>query len=79
MLIMGWIPGYGSLYMVHPFISAPNFDFSKEASCSLHFKGTQFTVSGIIRWFVALLELSRDRLNALALFFLPYFSVSHIS
>jgi hypothetical protein len=21
---MGWIPGYGSLYMVHPFISAPN-------------------------------------------------------
>jgi hypothetical protein len=25
MLMMGWIPGYGSLYMVHPFISAPNF------------------------------------------------------
>jgi hypothetical protein len=25
MLIMGWMPGYGSLYMVHPFISAPNF------------------------------------------------------
>ena len=24
-LIMGWIPGYGSLYMVHLFISAPNF------------------------------------------------------
>jgi hypothetical protein len=22
---MGWIPGYGGLYMVHPFISAPNF------------------------------------------------------
>jgi hypothetical protein len=22
---MGWIPGYGSLYIVHPFISAPNF------------------------------------------------------
>jgi hypothetical protein len=22
---MGWIPGYGSVYMVHPFISAPNF------------------------------------------------------
>jgi hypothetical protein len=22
MLIMGWIPGYGSLYMDHPFISA---------------------------------------------------------
>jgi hypothetical protein len=22
---MGWIPRYGSLYMVHPFISAPNF------------------------------------------------------
>jgi hypothetical protein len=20
MLIMGWIPGYGSLYMVHPFM-----------------------------------------------------------
>jgi hypothetical protein len=27
MLIMGWIPGYGSLYMVHPFVSAPNFVF----------------------------------------------------
>jgi hypothetical protein len=25
MLIMGWIPGYGSLCMVHPFVSAPNF------------------------------------------------------
>jgi hypothetical protein len=25
MLTMGWIPGYGSLYMVHPFVSAPNF------------------------------------------------------
>jgi hypothetical protein len=25
MLVMGWIPGYGSLYMDHPFISAPNF------------------------------------------------------
>ena len=24
-LIMGWIPGYGSLMMVHPFVSAPNF------------------------------------------------------
>ena len=24
-LIMGWVPGYGSLYMVHLFISAPNF------------------------------------------------------
>ena len=24
-LIMGWIPRNGSLYMVHPFISAPNF------------------------------------------------------
>jgi hypothetical protein len=22
---MGWIPGWGSLWMVHPFISAPNF------------------------------------------------------
>jgi hypothetical protein len=22
---MGRIPGYGSLYMVHPFVSAPNF------------------------------------------------------
>jgi hypothetical protein len=22
---MGWIPGYGSLYMVHCFTSAPNF------------------------------------------------------
>ena len=25
MLIMGWIPGYSSIYMVHPFVSAPNF------------------------------------------------------
>jgi hypothetical protein len=25
MLIMGWIPGYGSLLMVHPFVSVPNF------------------------------------------------------
>ena len=24
-LIMGWIPRYGSLYMVHPLFSAPNF------------------------------------------------------
>jgi hypothetical protein len=24
-LLMGWIPGYGSLKMVHPFITAPNF------------------------------------------------------
>ena len=24
-LIMGWIPGYGSLKMVHRFVSAPNF------------------------------------------------------
>jgi hypothetical protein len=24
-LIMGWIPGCGSLLMVHPFVSAPNF------------------------------------------------------
>jgi hypothetical protein len=24
-LIMGWIPGWGSLWMVHPFILAPNF------------------------------------------------------
>jgi hypothetical protein len=22
---MGWIPGFGSLYTVHPFISTPNF------------------------------------------------------
>jgi hypothetical protein len=22
---VGWIPGWGSLWMVHPFISAPNF------------------------------------------------------
>jgi hypothetical protein len=21
---MGWIPGYGSLLMVHPFVTAPN-------------------------------------------------------
>jgi hypothetical protein len=26
---MGWIPGYGSLYMVHPFISSPSFHLSK--------------------------------------------------
>ena len=24
-LIMGWIPRWGSLWMVHPFILAPNF------------------------------------------------------
>jgi hypothetical protein len=24
-LIMGWIPGSGSLWMVHPFVSSPNF------------------------------------------------------
>jgi hypothetical protein len=24
-LIMGWIPGYGSLLMVHPFVTLPNF------------------------------------------------------
>jgi hypothetical protein len=24
-LIMGWIPGYGTLEMVHPFVSAPIF------------------------------------------------------
>jgi hypothetical protein len=24
-LILGWIPGWGSLWVVHPFISAPNF------------------------------------------------------
>jgi hypothetical protein len=24
-LIMGWTPGWGSLWMVHPFVSAPNF------------------------------------------------------
>jgi hypothetical protein len=24
-LIMGWIPGWGHLWMVHPFFSAPNF------------------------------------------------------
>jgi hypothetical protein len=24
-LIMGWIPGWGSLWLVHPFVSAPNF------------------------------------------------------
>jgi hypothetical protein len=22
---MGWIPGWGSLWMVHPFVLAPNF------------------------------------------------------
>jgi hypothetical protein len=25
LLIMGWIPGWGSLWIVHPFILAPNF------------------------------------------------------
>jgi hypothetical protein len=24
-LMMGWIPGYGNHWMVHPFITAPNF------------------------------------------------------
>ena len=24
-LIMGWIPGWGSFWMVHPFVLAPNF------------------------------------------------------
>jgi hypothetical protein len=24
-LIMGWIPGWGSLWMIHPFVLAPNF------------------------------------------------------
>jgi hypothetical protein len=24
-LIMGWTPGWGSVWMVHPFVSAPNF------------------------------------------------------
>jgi hypothetical protein len=24
-LIMGWIPGWGSLWIVHPFFLAPNF------------------------------------------------------
>jgi hypothetical protein len=24
-LIMGWIPGWGSLWIIHPFVSAPNF------------------------------------------------------
>jgi hypothetical protein len=24
-LIIGWIPGWGSLWIVHPFVSAPNF------------------------------------------------------
>jgi hypothetical protein len=24
-LIMGWIPGWGSLWVVHPFVSDPNF------------------------------------------------------
>ena len=26
-LIMGWIPGWGSLWIVHPFILAPNFAY----------------------------------------------------
>jgi hypothetical protein len=25
-LIMGWIPGWGSLWIVHPFILAPNYN-----------------------------------------------------
>jgi hypothetical protein len=28
-LIMGWIPGWGSLWMVHPFVSAPNLHKTK--------------------------------------------------
>jgi hypothetical protein len=35
-LIMGCIPGYGSLYMVHPFVSAPNF-FSVTPSMGVFF------------------------------------------
>ena len=27
-LIMGWTPGWGSLWMVHPFVLAPNFVFA---------------------------------------------------
>jgi hypothetical protein len=35
-LIMGWIPGWGSLWMVHPFVSAPNF-FSVTPSMGILF------------------------------------------
>ena len=37
---MGWIPGYGSLYMVHPFISAPN-SVSVTPSMGVLVSGTQ--------------------------------------
>jgi hypothetical protein len=33
-LIMGWIPGYGSLYMVHPFINLSLLN-EKELNCAL--------------------------------------------
>jgi hypothetical protein len=53
---MGWIPGYGSLYMDHPFISAPNFVSvtpSKGASLTLCVEALQQGISGhLILWLV---------------------------
>ena len=39
---MGWIPGYGSLYMVHPLISAPNFVWD---TCSTMFIAALFIIA----------------------------------
>jgi exonuclease III len=38
MLIMGWIPGYGSLYMVHPFISVVGDFFTPLSSMDKSWK-----------------------------------------
>jgi hypothetical protein len=35
LLIMGWIPGWGSLWMVHPFVLAPNFVSVTPSMCIL--------------------------------------------
>jgi hypothetical protein len=34
-LIMVWIPGWGSLWMIHPFVSAPNFVSVTPSMCIL--------------------------------------------
>jgi hypothetical protein len=38
-LIMGWTPGWGSLWMVHPFIEAPNSVFVTPSMFSIPFPG----------------------------------------
>ena len=37
-LIMGWISGWGSLWIVHPFVQAPNF-VSVHPSMGIHLYG----------------------------------------